>query len=32
MENADGESDVQGVFFFTGPPPKSSKYRNVDLG
>ena len=19
-------------FFFTGPPPKSSKYRNVDLG
>ena len=20
------------VFFFTGPPPKSSKYRKVDLG
>ena len=23
---------VQGVFFLTGPPPKSLKYRKVDLG
>ena len=23
---------IQGVFFHTGPPPKSSKYRKVDLG
>ena len=21
-----------GCFFFTGPPPKSSKYRKVDIG
>ena len=25
-------SFVQGVFFFTGIPPKSSKYRKVNLG
>ena len=25
------KSDIQGVFF-TGTPPKSSKYREVNLG
>ena len=27
-----GKQYLYRVFFFTGPPPKSSKYGKVDLG